>query len=126
MRLFDPGLWANPSLGRIVDHLGAASDAYNLLFLGLAVALLLWGLRVLPFSLSAYAFLLVIPAVFFGKPDTPLMGFPRYMLVAFPLFIVVGVLLKERSRLLVGGWLVVSATFSLVLCALFVSWRFVA
>ncbi len=124
--LFRPQPLANSALEDLMGRLNDTTNAYNLLFLGLAVALLLWGHRVLPFSLSAYAFLLVIPAVFFGKPDTPLMGFPRYMLVAFPLFIVVGVLLKERSRLLVGGWLVVSATFSLVLCALFVSWRFVA
>jgi hypothetical protein len=68
--------------------------------------------------------MLVVPAVFFGKPATPLMGFPRYLLVAFPLFIVLAVLLKNRR--LLGGWLVPSAVFSLVLCAEFVSWRFVA
>ena len=89
-----------------------------------AVVLLVAGLRVLPASLSAYAFLLVTPAVFFGKPATPLMGFPRYVLVAFPLFIVLAVMLKNRR--LLGGWLVPSAAFSLVLCAGFVSWRFVA
>jgi hypothetical protein len=31
-----------------------------------------------------------------------------------------------RDRRLLGGWLVLSATFSLVLCILFVTWRFVA
>jgi hypothetical protein len=74
--------------------------------------------------LSAYAFLLIIPAVFFGKPSTPLMGFPRYVLVSFPLFIVLAVLLKNRRTL--AFWLVLSAALSLVLCAEFVSWRFVA
>jgi hypothetical protein len=122
--IFDSRLWAAPSLGRIVDRAGAATDAYNLMFLLFALTLLLLGLRVLPLSLSAYAFLLVVPAVFFGKPDTPLMGFPRYVLVAFPLFITLAILLKDRRTL--GGWLVPSAVFSLILCAEFVSWRFVA
>ena len=62
--------------------------------------------------------------MFFGKPETPLMGFPRYVLVAFPLFIVLAVLLKNRRHLRL--WLGLSAAFSLVLCAEFVSWRFVA
>jgi hypothetical protein len=52
------------------------------------------------------------------------MGLPRYVLVAFPLFVVLGVLLEERRIL--GIWLTLSAASSLVLCALFVTWRFVA
>ena len=123
-RLLDPRLWSNPSLGRIADRLGAASDAYNLVLLGVALALLLLGLRVLPFSLSAYAFLLILSPTFFGTPQGPLMGLPRYLLVAFPIFIVLGTLLENRR--LLGGWLALSGAASLVLCALFVSWRFVA
>ncbi len=122
--LFDPKLWAEPSLGRIVDHVGAANDAYNLAFLGIGLTLLLLGLRGLPFSLSAYAFLLILPPALFGTPQGPLMGLPRYLLVAFPIFVVLGVLLKNRW--LLGGWLVLSGAASLVLCAEFVSWRFVA
>ena len=52
------------------------------------------------------------------------MAFPRYVLVAFPLFMTLAVLLKNRS--LLGSWLALSASASLVLCAEFVSWRFVA
>jgi hypothetical protein len=115
---------ANSVLEGLMGRLNVATDAYNLLFLLFAVALLLLGLRVLPFSLSSYAFLLVVPAVFFGKPETPLMAFPRYVLMAFPLFITLAVLLKNRR--LLGSWLVLSAAASLVLCAEFVSWRFVA
>jgi hypothetical protein len=44
--------------------------------------------------------------------------------VAFPLFIVLGVLLEGRR--LLGLWLTLSAVSSLLLCALFVTWRFVA
>jgi hypothetical protein len=123
-RLFSPRLWADPSLGRVADALGAANNAYNLVFLGLALALLVAGLRVLPPDLSAYAFLLILPPTLFGTPQGPLMGLPRYVLVAFPLFVVLGVLLQERR--LLGVWLASSAAASLVLCALFVTWRFVA
>jgi hypothetical protein len=121
--LFGPGL-LDLSVGDLAERLGAAVNLYNLLFLCLALALLVAGLRVLPLSLSAYALLLILPAVFFGTPEIPLMGLPRYVLVAFPLFIVLGVLLKDRRSL--GLWLVPSAAASLVFCALFVSWRFVA
>jgi hypothetical protein len=123
-RLLDPGLWSDPSLGRIADRLGAAINAYNLVFLGVALALLLAGLRVLPLGLSAYASLLILSPALFGTPQSPLMGLPRYLLAAFPIFIVLGVLLKNRW--LLSGWLVLSGAASLVLCALFVSWRFVA
>jgi hypothetical protein len=115
---------ADSVLEDLMGRLNATTDAYNLLFLLFAAVLLVLGVRVLSFSLSAYTFLLVIPAVFFGKPETPLMGFPRYVLVAFPLFIVLAVLLKNRRHLRL--WLGLSAAFSLLLCAEFVSWRFVA
>jgi Mannosyltransferase (PIG-V) len=122
--LFSPRLWADPSLGRVADALGAANNAYNLVFLGLALALLVAGLRVLPPDLSAYAFLLILLPTLFGAAQIPLMGLPRYVLVAFPLFIVLGVLLEGRR--LLGLWLTLSAASSLLLCALFVTWRFVA
>ncbi len=122
--LFSARLWANPSLGRIADALMAANNAYNLIFLGLALALLVAGLKVLPPDLSAYSLLLILPPTLFGTSQGPLMGLPRYVLVAFPLFIVLGALLRDRRPLTV--WLAASAAFSLVLCALFVTWRFVA
>jgi hypothetical protein len=74
--------------------------------------------------LNAYALVLVLPPAFYGTPLGPLIGLPRYMLVAFPMFIVLGSLLKGR-RILVG-WLMLSVGSSVILCALFVSWRFVA
>ena len=123
-RLLDPGLWAHPSLGNLAAHLAEANNLYNLAFFVFAVVVLLAGSRVLPLSLSSYGLLLVAPATLFGTPESPLMGTPRYVLVAFPIFIVLG--LMSRNRLLFGGWLVLSTLMSLVLCALFVSWRFVA
>jgi len=123
-RLLDPGLWAHPALGDVADHLAGAGNVFNLSFFVFAVVVLLAGLRYLPLSLTVYGLLLVAPATLFGTPESPLMGTPRYVLVAFPLFIVLGLL--SRNRPLFGGWLALSALTSLVLCALFVSWRFVA
>ena len=123
-RLLDPGLWANPSLGDAANHLAGAGNFFNLAFFVFAVVALFAGARYLPLSLSVYGLLLVAPATLFGTPESPLMGTPRYVLVAFPIFIVLGLL--SRSKLLFGGWLVLSTLASLALCALFVSWRFVA
>jgi hypothetical protein len=123
-RLLDPDLWAHPSLSNVANQLAGAGNLFNLAFFVFAMVVLLGGLRYLPLSLSVYGLLLVAPATLFGTPGSPLMGTPRYVLVAFPVFIVLALLL--RNRLLLGGWLVVSALMSLALCGLFVSWRFVA
>jgi hypothetical protein len=93
-----------------------------LAFLIFAVVVLLAGVRKLPLSLTIYSLLLIVPPALFGTPDVPLMGIPRYVLVAFPVFIVLGLL--ARRKLLFYGWLILSAIMSIILCALFVSWRF--
>jgi Mannosyltransferase (PIG-V) len=123
-RLLDPDLWAHPSLGNAANQLAGASNFFNLAFFVFAMVVLLAGSRYLPLSLTIYGLLLVAPATLFGTPGSPLMGTPRYVLVAFPVFIVLALLF--RNRVLLGGWLVVSTLLSLVLCGLFVSWRFVA
>lgn len=113
-----------PGAGEAADYLLSFSDTLNLIFLLGAAALLTIGIMRLPWGLSGYAALTVLLPAFFGTAQSPLMGFPRYVIVAFPLFIVLGTLLK--NRLLLAAWVVVSAAASLALCALFVSWRFVA
>lgn len=123
-RLLDPDLWAHPSLRNVANQLAGASNFFNLAFFVFAMVVLLAGLRYLPLSLTVYGLLLVAPATLFGTPGSPLMGTPRYVLVAFPVFIVLALLF--RTRLLLGGWLVMSTLISLALCGLFVSWRFVA
>ena len=123
-RLLDPGLWADPTLGNLANHLAAAGNFTNLASFVFALAILLAGTRDLPPSLTIYGLLLVAPATLFGTPQSPLMGTPRYVLVAFPLFIVLGLL--SPNRWLFRGWLLLSALLSLALCALFVTWRFVA
>jgi hypothetical protein len=123
-RLFAPGLWADPSLGYVANQLAGASNFFNLAFFVFAGVVLLAGSRYLPPSLTIYGLLLVAPATLFGTPGSPLMGTPRYVLVAFPIFIGLAMLL--RNRVLLSGWLVMSTLLSLALCGLFVSWRFVA
>ena len=123
-RLLDPSLWAHLALSNVANHLAGAGNFFDLTFFVFAVVVLLAGSRDLPLSLTFYGLLLVAPATLFGTLERPLMGTPRYVLVAFPVFIVLGLLF--RNRLLFGGWLVMSTLASLALCALFVSWRFVA
>jgi hypothetical protein len=122
--LSDPGLWAHPDVQSLADHLERANSVYNLAFLIFAIVVLLAGLHELPVSLIIYSLLLIVPPALYGTPDIPLMGIPRYVLVAFPIFIVLGLL--ARKKLLFAGWLIMSIIVSLILCALFVSWRFVA
>jgi hypothetical protein len=122
--LRDPVLWTRPSLGTLADRISAAHNLYDLALLILTVVVLLGGLRKLPLSLVLYGLLLVLPATLFGTPETPLMGAPRYLLAAFPLFIGLGLL--TRWRLVFGLWLILSAAMSVVLCGLFVTWWYVA
>jgi len=111
-------------LGNLANHLAGAGGFLDLAFFVFAVAVLLAGSRTLPLSMTLYGLLLVAPAALFGTPGSPLMGAPRYVLVAFPIFIVLGLL--SKNRLIFSTWLLVSTFASLLLCALFVSWRFVA
>ena len=122
--LRDPALWTDPSVRSLADNLGGANCFFNLAFFVFAVVVLLAGLRELPLSLTIYGFLIIAPAVLFGTPEDPLFGAPRYVLMAFPIFIVLGLL--SRNKLLFAGWLILSTIVSAILCGLFVSWRFVA
>ena len=83
--LHDPGLWAHPDVRGLADHLERANSVYNLAFLIFAVVVLLAGVRELPLSLTIYSLLLILPPALYGTPDDPLMGIPRYVLVAFPI-----------------------------------------
>ncbi|CAN5615932.1 hypothetical protein BH24ACT20_BH24ACT20_10380 [soil metagenome] len=123
--LFDPQVsLAELKPDQLMTHLNLANDTYNLAFLILAVVLLIAGLRVLSPGMWGYAFLVSIFPAFFGAPGATLMGLSRYVLVAFPLFIVLGVLLRNRTIL--GVWLLASTVLSLLFCAMFVTWWYVA
>lgn len=123
--VFDPDVRVPIVPGRdLLNLLAASYNLQNLLFLGFVAALLVLGLRRLPPDLFLYTLLLTVPPALFGPPRDPLMGFKRYVLVAFPLFVVLGALLKNRAALV--AWLVPSALASLLYCALFVGWWWVA
>lgn len=110
--------------GALFQALGGLYYFWNLLFLLLAYVMLSVGVRWLSVDLTLYGFALVLVPVFFGATADPLLSMPRFVLVAFPIFIALGIALKDRR--LIAGWLVTSVILSLAFTALFVNWYFVA
>ena len=102
-----------------------ASNVLNLAFLAFFLVVALAGLFVLPPGLSVYAAALVLLPVLTPSPRFPLMSLPRFVLGAFPVFLVVGYFLS-RSRWTLAAWLVFSGGLGVALAALFVTWRWVA
>jgi hypothetical protein len=111
------GASAGPSL--------AASNTLNLVFLVLFLLVMVVGFVVLPPDLSIYTSLVVLLPVLTPAPEFPLMSLPRFVLGAFPVFLVLGYLLS-RSRLALISYLVLSGGLGLALTALFATWRWVA
>ena len=102
-----------------------ASNVLNLGFLVFFLGVALAGLFVLPPGLSVYAAALVLLPVLTPSPRFPLMSLPRFVLGAFPVFLVLGYFLS-RSRWTLATWLVLSGGLGVALTALFVTWRWVA
>jgi len=102
-----------------------ASNTLNLVFLILFLLLMLIGLAMLPPGLSVYTLLLVLLPVLTPTPDFPLMSLPRFVLGAFPVFLVLGYLLS-RSRLALILYLVLGSGLGVALTAMFTTWRWVA
>jgi len=103
----------------------AASNTLNFAFFVLSLVLIGIGFAVLPPGLSLYAFVAVAVPILTPQPNFPLMSLPRFMLAAFPLFLVLGYVLHSR-RAALYGWLVPSGLLGVVLAAMFVTWRWVA
>ena len=123
--LFDPANYEPFSFESLVYVLNAANHFYSLLFFLFALTVLGAGWRLLPADLWAYGVAILVVPVLFASATDPLMSTPRFVLVAFPLFIVLGgTVLKNRQVL--AGWLLASAVASLVFTGLFVGWHFVA
>jgi Mannosyltransferase (PIG-V) len=102
-----------------------ASNVLNLGFFVFFLVVALAGLFVLPPGLSVYAGVLVLLPVLAPSPRFPLMSLPRFVLGAFPVFLVLGYILS-RSRWTLATWLVFSGGLGVALTALFVTWRWVA
>lgn len=102
------------------------SNTLNFCFLGFACLTLILAARRVPPGVLLYA----IPAALgpLALNDTrglPLISYPRYVLVVFPLFLALAAVLA-RSRLALVAWTVGSATVGAYLTVLFASWRWVA
>jgi len=102
-----------------------ASNVLNLAFLVFFLAVALAGLFVLPPGLWVYTAALVLLPALAPSPRFPLMSLPRFVLGAFPVFLVLGYLLS-RSRWTLAAWIVFSGGLGVALAALFVTWRWVA
>jgi hypothetical protein len=59
------------------------------------------------------------------SPAIPLLGLPRFVIEAFPVFLVLGYLLS-RSKPALVMWLLVNGGLGVALTTLFVTWRWVA
>jgi hypothetical protein len=102
-----------------------ASNTVNLVFLFIFLVLMGVGFVVLPPGLSLYTFVIVLLPVLTPAPSFPLMSLPRFLLGAFPIFLVLGYLLSKNRTALVL-WLLFSAGTGVALTALFTTWRWVA
>ena len=114
-------LFLSPSSGPSLE----ASNTLNLVFLVLLLVLMVVGFVALPPGLFLYTFVIMILPTLTPSPIFPLMSLPRFMLGAFPLFLVLGYLLA-RSRTALAIWLVLSVGGGVALTALFTTWRWVA
>lgn len=120
--LADPlRLLSSPTAGPTL----AASNVLNLVFLALFLAVMGAGLVLLPPGLSAYALLLVLAGVLAPSSAFPLMSLPRFLLGAFPVFLVLGLALS-RSRWALWAWTLASGALGAWMAALFVTWHWVA
>jgi mannosyltransferase PIG-V len=102
-----------------------ASNTLNLVFLIFFLLVMVVGFVVLPPDLSIYTSLIVLLPVLTPAPDFPLMSMPRFVLGAFPVFLVLGYLLS-RSKLALISYLVLGGGFGVALTAMFATWRWVA
>lgn len=102
------------------------SNTLNVVFLGFALSALILAVRRVPIGALLYAIPSVLGPLALNDPrGLPLISYPRYVLVVFPLFIAVGVVLA-RSRVALTAWIVGSAAVGAYLTMLFTSWRWVA
>jgi hypothetical protein len=102
-----------------------ASGAVNIAFFVFFLVLMGIGFAVLPPGLSIFSFVVMLLHILTPSPMIPLLGLPRFVLEAFPLFLALGLLLA-RSRLALGAWLLISGVLGMALTTLFVTWRWVA
>ena len=122
--LVESGVYGPFGVERLLIVLSGTIHLLNLLCLMFAIVLVAVAARRLPLNLTLYAAALALTPAFFGTKEDPLMGLPRYLLAAFPLFVALGTLLQNRR--LLAAWVAGSALLSLAFVALFANWYFVS
>ncbi len=123
--LLNPANYEPFGFERLVYLASSTNALYSLLFLLFALTVVSAGWRLLPGWLGAYTLAILTLPVLFASMMNPLMSMPRFVLAAFPLFMVLGATVLKDRRALVW-WVISSATASLAFTALFVGWYFVA
>ena len=112
-------------LDPIPEYAFEASNVVNLIFLAVFLYLAGAGLLGLPAGLSIYALVLVFQPVLAPSSYVPLMSMPRFVLAAFPVFLIAGFLLS-RTRVGTVLYVVASSAAGIVLVSLFTTYRWVA
>ena len=107
------------------DYAFEASNVVNLIFLAVFLYLAGAGLLGLPPGLSVYALVLVLQPILAPSSYVPLMSMPRFVLAAFPVFLIAGFLLS-RTRYGLAVYLIASSAAGIVLVSLFTTYRWVA
>ena len=91
-----------------------------LLFIGLAIL----GLRILPLYQTAYLVPPILFPLFQPGALNPLLSYPRFGIVLFPLFVVLAILLQRRGPLI--AYSVVSGLLLVVFTIQFANWYWVS
>jgi hypothetical protein len=103
---------------------GLQQDTLALVVLGGAVAGAVWLFRSLHPAYGAYVAAALVPAVSAPVGETPLLGFPRFMTVLFPLFMCIAALAVRRRA--TEPVIACSAALAGLFTAQFATWQFVA
>ena len=85
---------------------------FPILALAFAVTAIALGWRRLPVAYTLFAVLSVAFPLFFPSGLNPLWSYPRFVLIVFPLFITLAMVLRERPVL---RWVIVATSFVLML-----------
>ena len=89
-------------------------ELVDLAFLGVAALLVLATLRCLPLAYGLYSIAALLPALtdpILAQPPEPLHGLPRYVLVAFPLFMAAAAWVEKRR---IAPWVITLFSVGLI------------
>jgi Gpi18-like mannosyltransferase len=121
-------LWQNPTWSTITSTQWrndfANSDVLELVVTVLFLVLALVGLKVLPFYLTVWVLPGLLIHLLLPSEVQALLSMPRFVLVLFPLFIVLGKLIQPTVIRI--PWYIISVTLLVLLTAQFTLWYWVS